>query len=92
MIKLEIEIPEAVYKKALDQYGSRKKVEDILSHRLESAIRKNRKLITRPEPQRTTVVSIHMKDYLLPYLNQLLIERSESKQNFLTKMLKRLIK
>lgn len=92
MRKIEIEVPESIYLKAFEQYSSRKKVEDILSIRLERYIRKNRKLISQVEPERTTTINIYVKDHIYPFFNELLIERSESKTSFITKMLKRLIK
>lgn len=92
MRKIEIEVPESLYKKVHEQYGSRKKVEDILSVRLEANIRKNRRLLTRPKPERTTIISVYVKEHLYPYFNQLLIDRSQTRQNFVIKMLKRLSK
>lgn len=92
MRKIEVEVNESVYLRAFEQYGSRKKVEDILSARLEANIRKNRKLISRPEPERTTIVNIYVKDHLYPYLNELLIHLNESKRTYIGRMLKRLIK
>jgi hypothetical protein len=92
MRKIEIEVPESIYLKAFEQYGSRKKVEDILSIRLERYIRKNRKLISQVEPERTTTISIYVKDHIYPFFNELLIERNDSKTSFISKMLKRLIK
>jgi hypothetical protein len=92
MRKIEVEVTESVYLQAFEQYGSRKKVEDILSARLEANIRKNRKLISRPEPERTTIVNIYVKDHLYPYLNELLIHLNESKRTYIGRMLKRLIK
>lgn len=92
MKKIDIEVPESLYREAFEQYGSRKKVEDILSIRLERQIRKNRKLISKIEPERTTTISVYVKDYIYPFFNEMLIERSESKATYITKMLKRLIK
>ncbi len=92
MKKLEIEVPESLYRQAFEQYGSRKKVEDILSIRLERNIRKNRKLISKVEPERTTTISIYVKDHIYPFFNELLIERGDSKASYISKMLKRLIK
>lgn len=92
MRKLEIEVPESLYLKAFEQYGSRKKVEDILSIRLEAAIRKDRKMVSRPEPERTTTLNIYVKDHIYPFFNELIIQRGVSKTSYISKMLKRLIK
>lgn len=90
MRKLEIEVPESLYNEVFEKYGSRKRVEDILSVRLETNIRKNRRLVSKPEPERTTLISIFVKDHIYPYWNELLLQRSESKQTYITRMLKRL--
>jgi hypothetical protein len=92
MRKLEIEVPESLYLQAFEQYGSRKKIEDMISIRIESNIRKNRKLISKPEPERRIIISVYIKEHLYPYFNELLIQRSESKQSYITRMLKRIIK
>ena len=92
MKKLEIEIPESLMLKAIAQYGSRKKVEDIISNRLEQNIRKNRRIIGRVKPERMTILNVYMRDHMHPFFNEILISMSESKQNYITRMLKRLIK
>ena len=92
MRKLEIEIPESVMIKAIQQYGSRKKVEDIIANRLEQNIRKNRRIIGRVSPERMTIVNVYVKDHLYPFLNEILISMAETKQNYVLRMLKRLTK
>lgn len=92
MKKIQIEVPEKLYLQAFKNYGSRKKVEDMISIRLEQNIRKNRRIVSKPDPERTTILNVYVKDHLYPYFNELLISRSETKQNFLIKMLKRLTK
>lgn len=92
MKKLEIEIPESVMLKAIEQYGSRKKVEDIIANRLEQNIRKNRRIIGREQPERMTIVNVYVKDHLYPFFNEILISMAETKQNYVLRMLKRLIK
>lgn len=92
MRKLEIEVPESLYNQAYEQYGSRKKIEDMISIRIEANIRKNRRLISKPEPERKTLINIFIKEHLYPYFNELLIQRSESKQSYITRMLKRITK
>jgi hypothetical protein len=90
MKHIEIEVPESIYLEVFEKFGSRKKVEDILSVRLGTNIRKNRRLVSRPEPERTISISIFIKDHIYPYWNELLLHRSESKQTYITRMLKRL--
>jgi hypothetical protein len=92
MRKLEIEIPESVMIKAIQQYGSRKKVEDIIANRLEQNIRKNRRIIGRVSPERMTIVNVYVKDHLYPFFNEILISMAETKQNYVLRMLKRLTK
>lgn len=92
MKKLQIEIPDSIMLKAIKQHGSRKKVEDLIANRLEKSIRKNRRLITKIEPEKMTIVNVYVKDYLYPYFNEMLISMAQTKQNFIIKMLKRLIK
>jgi hypothetical protein len=92
MRKLEIEIPESVMIKAIQQYGSRKKVEDIIANRLEQNIRKNRRIIGRVSPERMSIVNVYVKDHLYPFFNEILISMAETKQNYVLRMLKRLTK
>lgn len=92
MKKIEINIPVSLFEEALQKYGSRKKIEDIISVRLERNVRRNRRLISKPEHERSTTISIYVKDHIYPYFNELLIDRNESKQIHITRMLKRLNK
>lgn len=92
MAKFEIEIPEAIFNQALEKYKSRKKVEDILSARLEVTIRKDRSLMIKQKFVKKTLVNIYLRDNLLPFFNDMLVRQGKSKNDYIIKMLKRLNK
>jgi len=94
MRRIDIEIPEDLYNALIDKFGSKKRVEDLINYRLEASIRKQRYLINKSEDeiQRMATISVYIKEYLYPYFNAHLINLNLSKQNFIVKILRRLLR
>jgi hypothetical protein len=94
MKQIDIEIPVDLYLKFCERYGSEKKATDLLSLRIEQAVKMERWLIRkRPEElQQYSTVSVHIQQYLYPYFNEYCIHRKMTKKEFVTKLIKKLSK
>lgn len=94
MKQIDIDIPVELYEKFCEKYGGHKPATDLLSLRIEQAIKMERWLIRkRPEDlQKYITVSVHIQHYLYPYLNEYCIHRKMSKRELVNKLIRKLIK
>jgi hypothetical protein len=94
MKQIEVDIPMELYFALIDKFGTQRKVEDILTMRLDQSIRKEKSLMRKRilKPVMTKTITVYMKDYMYPFFMDLLIHRSKTKKELVLKMCKRLIK
>jgi hypothetical protein len=94
MKQIDIEIPTKLYEKFVEKYGGDKPATDLLSLKIEQTIKMERWLIRKRKPdlEDKTVVSVHIKEYLFPYLNEYCIHRKMSKKEMVAKLIKKLSK
>lgn len=92
MKQIDIEIPVKLYKKFIDKYGGHKPATDLLSLRIEQTIKMERWLIRKREEdlEPKAIVSIHIKEYLFPYLNEYCVHRKLTKKEMVIKLMKKL--
>ena len=94
MKQIEVDIPMELYFALIDKFGTQRKVEDILTSRLDQSIRKEKSLMRKRilKPVMTKTITIYLKDYMYPFFMDLLIHRTKTKKELILKMCKRLIK
>lgn len=94
MKQIDIEIPTKLYEKFVEKYGSHKAATDLLSLRIEQSIKMERWLIRKRKVdlEDKTTVSIHIKEYLFPYLNEYCVHRKISKKEMVVRLIRKLSK
>jgi hypothetical protein len=94
MKQIEVDIPMEMYFALIDKFGTQRKVEDILTMRLDQSIRKEKSLMRKRilKPVMTKTITVYLKDYMYPFFMDLLIHRTKTKKELILKMCKRLIK
>jgi hypothetical protein len=90
MRTIEIYIPKAELEEFYAKHDDQKTAMNYLSVSLENRIRTNRKLLARDlenNPQHV-MVSIPIRDFMLPYINEYCIIKGISKQELIVKIMK----
>lgn len=89
MKTIDVHIPLEAYDRLLAKFGSRKRIEDVFSVRLEDKIKRELYLlrIRGKDILHKQKLTIYIDDSLYPYLNEFCIHRSQSKQEVVIKMI-----
>lgn len=90
MRTIEIDIPEQELEEFYAKHNSPKEAMDYLCVALENRIRTSRKLLARDlenKPNKVTI-SIPIRDFLLPYINEYCIIKGITKQELIIKIMK----
>ena len=88
---IKLEVTKKMYDALIDRFGSQKRVEDLISLKIESSIKnalmnqKAKEYVPREE------INIFLRDEIYQYLNDICVKRSISKKDFIRKKLSSLL-
>lgn len=93
MKSIEVELPIDAYDKLLAKFGSRKRIEDVFSVRLEDKLKREIYLLRKrdPEFEHKQKLTICISESLYPMFVEFCIHRSQTKQDVILKMMKKVI-
>lgn len=94
MRQIDVDVPYKLYLDLVDRCGSHKKATDLISLRIEQALKMERWLMRlRPKDiEATKVISVFVPEYLYPYFNEYCIHRQMTKRELVIKLIKRILK